>query len=263
MNFKSRRVARVFVISGIVFCVAIVIQAQSRKGRRDAFGSERASYAEKLLEHVYSGAKVEWDPVLAIRQHSGELVPVDLGDFSTTRRSDGTTDGIALLEIGTDKSEYIKKLKKFQRNDTQTYTSQMVVFHMDPTGRISDLKKVRIDPNDPLTKIDWFEVQNWPANGWPIVRLRYTSYVPSSESLVEVEWGGLLDMATGSFLTRIPSGVFVTEKGGREGGDILSVHRTGPDRITIVGYATKRSVEYSCSDPCVIDGPTFLAKWSK
>jgi hypothetical protein len=111
MNSKSRRVARVFVISGIVFCVAIVIQAQSRKGRRDAFGSDRASYAEKLLEHVYSGAKVEWDPVLAIRQHSGELVPVDLGNFSTIRRSNGTTDGIALLEIGTDKSEYIKTIR--------------------------------------------------------------------------------------------------------------------------------------------------------
>jgi hypothetical protein len=72
-----------------------------------------------------------------------------------------------VLEIATDKSEHIKKLKKFKRNDSQTYTSQMAVFHMDPTGRISDLKKIRIDPNVPLTRIDWFEVQNWPANGWP------------------------------------------------------------------------------------------------
>jgi hypothetical protein len=263
MNSKSGRVARVFVISGVVFCAAIVIQAQSRKGRRDAFGSERAIYAEKLLEHVYSGAKVEWDPILAIRQHSGELVPVDLGNFSTTRRSDGTTDGIALLEIGTDKSEHIKKLKKFQRSDTQTYTSQIAVFRLDPAGRISDLKKVRIDPDDPLTRIDWFEVQNWPANGWPIVRLSYTSYVVSSESLIELEWSGRLDTVTASFLTRIPSGIFVTERGGRESGDIFSVHRTSSDRITIVGNATKRSVEYACSDPCVIDGPTFLAKWSK
>ena len=102
------------------------------------------------------------------------------------------------------------------------------------------------------------------AGQWlAIVRLRYTSYVPSSESLIALEWGGLLDTATASFLTRIPSGIFITEKGGREDGDILSIRRTGPDRITIVGNATKRSVEYSCSDPCVMDGPTFLAKWSK
>jgi hypothetical protein len=53
------------------------------------------------------------------------------------------------------------------------------------------------------------------------------------------------------------------QKGGEETGDILSAHRTGPGQITIVGNATNKTIVYQCSDPCVVDGPTFLAIWFK
>lgn len=247
----------------LICMIPALVHAQISKGRRDAYGSQRAGQAEELLRSLYPGAKVEWEPILAIRKSSGEVLPVDLGNFATVNHEDGTSEGVAGLEVGRDKLEHIKKLTNFQETEARAYTTMFVVFRTNASGHINDLKKVVLDPSDPLTKIDWFEVHSWPARGWPVLRVRYTSYLPADGSLTTIEWGGLLDTAAGSFVTRTPSGVFVKQKGGGETGDILSVHRAGPDQITIVSNATNKTIVYPCSDRCVVDGPTFLASWSK
>ena len=167
------------------------------------------------------------------------------------------------MEVGTAKSDYIGKLDKFQQTDNQAFTTTIVAFREDSSGRISDLKKATLDPDDSLTKVNWFEVQNWPAGSWPVLRLRYTSYLQGGASLTTIEWDALLDIATASFLSRMPSGIFVSQKSGEQTGDILSAHRVTSAQIAIVGNTTKKTIAYSCSEPCVVDGPTLLALWGQ
>jgi len=243
--------------------LSVLNYGQTVSSRRDAFGSERAGQVEQLLAALFPGKKVEWEPVLGIRSASG-VVPVDLGNFTTTQQSDGTTAGVAALEVGTNKSEHIKELHKSPQTKAAPYTSTIVVFRIDSSNRISAIKKVSLDPSDPLTKINWFEVHSWPAGKWPVLRIRYTSYMQQGgASLASIEWGGLLDTNTSSFVARVPTGMFLKQDGAQETGDILSVQRTSPNQILIVGNTTKKSIPYPCPDPCIVNGRQFLALWSK
>jgi hypothetical protein len=206
MSWKAK-----YGILTLVCLIPALGHAQISKGRRSAFGSQRAGQAEELLKSLYPGAKVEWEPVLAIRQISGEVLPVDLGNFATVNHEDGSSEGVAALEVGRDKLEHIKKLTNFQETEARAYTTMFVVFRTNASGHVSDLRKVILDPSDRLTKIGWFEIHNWPEGSWPVLRVAYTSYFPGNGSLRTIEWDGLFDTAAGSFVARTPSGIFIKQ----------------------------------------------------
>jgi hypothetical protein len=84
------------------------------KGRRNAYGSERATTVEKLPQKLYPGTTVQWDPHLAIRDVSGKLEPVELGDLSSMRQSDGSMISVTHLQVGTGKRDYIENEKQFR-----------------------------------------------------------------------------------------------------------------------------------------------------
>jgi hypothetical protein len=87
---------------------------QGPKTRREAYGAEPANQVEMLLRSLFPRAQVEWSPVLAVRDQSGTTTSVDLGDFAVTKQSDGSVNGVALLELGSAKAEHIERAKKFQ-----------------------------------------------------------------------------------------------------------------------------------------------------
>jgi hypothetical protein len=233
------------------------------KGRRAAYGAERAGQVETLLHALFPGAKVDWDPVLTITEGSQPPTPVDVGNFVATRHSDGSVTGVTALEVGTAKETHIQKLKAFQSSGGSTFTTTMVAFQIPPSGQPVEIKKVLVDPYEPLTRITWFEVKNWPAGGWPQLHLHYQSYTAQDGTLTAIEWYALLDMATGSFLARTPLSIEIFRKNAEPTQEILSSRRTSPTEIEIAGSATKKVATYSCGTPCVIDGPTFLARWSQ
>ncbi|HKH98051.1 MAG TPA: hypothetical protein VJ999_03000 [Candidatus Sulfotelmatobacter sp.] len=234
--------------------------SQEVKSRRDAFGADRADEVEALLHALFPDAKVQWDPVLAIRRGSAAPEPVDLGDFTATREADGHFQGVAMLEVGSAKTDHIEKLKKFQLSDVGKFETAIVAFRTTPSGRRLETKKLPLDPNDPLTRLSWFEVRNWPSGGWPLLRLRYASYTPSGGTLAILEWDSLFNMETGSFAGRIPTGVSVLRNGGEETLEVFSVNRTSATQIAIYDNGTGKTIDYPCSDPCVVDGRTFLGQ---
>jgi hypothetical protein len=259
---KVNRILPVLMV-GIGISVAAAGYAQEVKTRREAYGAERAGQVETLLHALFPNDKVEWDPVLAIRQGSGTLMPVDLGNFVATRHEDGSTSGVTALEVGTAKARHLEKIKKFQSSDGSVFSTTMVAFRTPASGQPLEIKKVPLDPYDPLTRITWFEVKSWPAGGWPVLRLRYESYTASRDALTVLEWESLLDMATSSFLGRIPTGILTLRKGGEPMEEMFSTRRISSTEVEIVGGATKKVISYPCGDPCVVDGPTFLARWSQ
>jgi len=259
---------RDFVLSltvalGILFVLAPPLNAQAPKTRREALGSQRATQMETLLQSLYPGATVEWEPELAVRLGSQAPIPIDVGDFKVNSQPDGSLTIATVVEAGTAKRDYIEKVKKFQVTSPQAFTSTIVVLRTDASGKTVDLKKAVLDPNDPVTKINWFEVQKWSPTGWPVLRLAYESYTLGSDSLITIDWDSLFDAATGSFLARIPSGIEVMKKNGEQTGELLSAHRSSPTQIELTGNFTKKVIIYTCGDPCVVDGPTLLAQWAK
>lgn len=247
----------------IALIAASIADAQIIKSRRDAYGADRATRVETLLQALYPGAIVQWDPVLAIRDSSGALTAIDLGDLETTRRSDGSVTGVTVVEAGTAKADYIRNVTKFQPVEHQAFITKIIVFHDDSSGHVVNFKKIPVDSGDPLTKISWFDVQKWSDSGWPVLRLNYASYIPMGDALTMIQWDSLFDTATGSFLARAPAGILVTHKNGEQTGEMFSVHRTSPTQIQIIGAMTKKVIEYPCGDPCIVDGPTLLKQWSQ
>jgi hypothetical protein len=260
---KSNGKAIISTLMIVGMAAATALYGQAVKSRRDAYGVERAGQVEALLHALFPHARVEWDPVLAIRQGSGPAMPVDVGNFVATRGDDGSLNGVTSLELGTAKASHIDKIKKFQSSDGQAFDTTMVAFRLPPSGHPMELKKVALDPYEPLTKITWFEVKSWPSAGWPVLRLRYESYTYSADSLTAIEWDSILDMATGAFAGRIPAGILTLHKDAEREEEVLSSHRTGPGQVEILGAATKKVISYHCGDPCVVDGPTFLAQWAR
>jgi len=214
--------------------------AQRIHTRRQAVGDQRAGQIEALLHALLPGAIVEWNPQLAIRVGSGPATRVDVGDFAVTRQPDGMSDGVALVELGSAKADYIAKLGRFQASNAETFTTTIVAFRLDSSGKVSDLKQVLVDPTGPVSKVNWFEVKTWPVGKWPVLRLRYSSYIRGNGSLTTLEWGSLLNVGTGAFLSRLPTGIFITYSSGGQTADMLSAHRSSSTEIQIVGNFHKK-----------------------
>jgi hypothetical protein len=259
MMFRTGTILFALVAFGIS---ASAVYPQEIKSRRDAVGPAIATLTEALLHSLFPGAKVQWDPVLTIREGSGPSEPVDLGDFTAHRLDDGSTGGVAMLEVGSAKAEHIQKLKKFQSADGAHFETTIVAFRIPPSGSGMEIKKIPLDPYDPLTKINWFEVQTWLPGGWPVLHLRYESYSTAGDSVTVLEWESLVNMATGSFAARIPEGISVLRKDGEETEGIFSVHRTSATQIEILDSSTGKAISYACGDPCVVDTRTFLGQLS-
>jgi hypothetical protein len=262
--FKTRA-----ILYGILFViVAIAVTAsagyaQAAKSRRDAVGPAIATLTETLLHNLFPGATLQWDPVLTIRVGNGPSEPVDLGDFTAHRLDDGSTGGVAMLEVGSAKATHIQKLKKFQSADGAHFDTTLVAFRIPSSGSGMEIKKMPLDPYDPLTKINWFEVDKWLPGGGPILHVRYESYSKAGDSVMILEWDSLVDMATGSFSGRIPAGITVLRKDGRDTQGIFSVHRTSPTQIEILDSTTGKTISYACGNPCVVDSRTFMGQLSE
>ncbi len=245
----------------VTISISAMNVAQEVKSRRQAYGVERAGEVEALLHSLYPNAVVEWDPVLAIRQGSGASTPVDVGNFVTRHEPDGSVLGATMLEVGDAKRSHIEKLKSFRVSDIPTFTTTMIAFRIHRSGQPVEVKKILLDPYDPLSRVTWFEVKNWPVGGWPQLRLRYESYKISPGGVTILEWDSLLDINSGSFLARLPSGIVTYRKDGDPTQEILSLQRTSPTEVEIISGAGRKEARYPCGDPCVMDGDTFLAQW--
>lgn len=251
-------------ISLVLFLSAMVGPASGEEGapgRRMAYGKERAAQLEAITEKLVPGSQVEWDQRLKIRTASGVATPLDVIGFLTSRQSDGSSYGVLAFELGAEKEEAIAKLEKLKPVEKSALPTTLAVARFDASGRVTSLSKVEVNTGEPLTKVASIDVLEWQEGGWPVVRLRYRSYLAGVDSLTTVEWDGLFDTQKGVFLARIPSGLIVAKKSGEKTGEIFAVRRTSANEIEILGLATKKAVRYSCPDFCVVDS-SALKEWA-
>ena len=128
---------------------------------------------------------------------------------------------------------------------------------------MTNVRIVSFKTGDAVTKIVLYEITRWIAGGTPVIGVSYDSFGVEGGATTSVSWGSQYDTATGSFLTKMPTGIVIRQSNGPEMGDIISAHRTSPGAIQLVGAMSKATVTYQCSDPCVVDTRTFLTMWPK
>lgn len=249
------------LVSALFLCAAAA--AGQAHEKRMAYGVERAGQLEAIVRTIAPGSSVSWDPHLTLRTAAGATTPLDVVSFLTSRQEDGSLVGVLAYELGTEKEEVLEKIQSFQPAAAKAAATSLALARVDAAGKVVSSKRIAVDPGDPLTKVESLDVLQWRPGGWPLLRLQYRSYAVGAGSLTTVEWDALFDTQAGSFLARLPAAIVVAKKSGEKTGDFFTVHRSGANEIEIVGAATRKIVRYTCADPCVVDGPTFLERWSE
>lgn len=251
----------------LAMCGLLVVSVQflygQAKSHREAMGEENASEVEAVLRGSFPGATVVWDPQLAVQIGSQKPTPVDMAGFKVIPQPDGSLRGVTVFELGTAKKDYLAKIEGFAPPDSQAFPTTIVVFRIDSSHNLIDLKKFNLDLADPLNRIQTLSVQAWPGTNLPVLRIGYVSYFPGTDSVTMLEWHSLFDTAAGSLTARIPAGLVITSKNNPtiKEMEIFSVSRVDAGTVKISGGYTKKAISYTCGDPCMVDGPTFLSKW--
>jgi hypothetical protein len=237
-------------------------RAQAPKVFREAAGNERTSILESLLAALFPGTEVRWAPNIVLHGAGGEDRPVEFAGFTYRGGADGGWEGATGYEVGSGKEEYIFSASRFRSAGDQQFPTPFVVFKAHSDGRISEFRKFILDRSDPVSQIKAFELQEWPSGGWPVVRIQYVSYYQKPESFIAIEWQALFESGEGRITERLPAGIVQKFKDNREEIHIFVVERINPSQLRFVDSASKKTIEYSCVDPCIVDGPRLLQEWA-
>lgn len=239
------------------------VSAQAPKAFREAVGNERTAILESLLAALFPEAEVRWAaPKMVLHGAGGEDRPVEFAGFTYRGGADGGWEGATGYEVGSAKEEYIFNASRFRSAGGQQFPTPFVVFRTHSDGRISEFKKFILDRSDPVSQIKAFELQEWPRGGWPVVRIQYVSYYQRPGSFIAIEWQALFDSGEGRLTERLPAGIVQSFKDGREEIHVFVVERINPSQLRFVDSVSKKAVEYSCVDPCIVDGPKLLQEWT-
>ncbi len=104
--------------------------------RRKAYGEMRASVMESLLQTLYPGAVVQWDPALTVQIPGEKPRMVDVGVSMRGSAATGEPEGIASIEFEGLKQTFIFQAQSFQRSDRPNFLTELIVFRADMSGHI-------------------------------------------------------------------------------------------------------------------------------
>jgi len=128
------------------------------------------------------------------------------------------------------------------------------------SGRVTSDKKLELDPTDAVTQIKTFSVEDCHTMRGPRFKCNTIPYVIEENAVTTIEWQGTFDTNTGRFLSRLPFGISKKLKAGSEEGYMFSLARRSPTVIQMTDQLTKKSIQYPCVEPCVMDSQSLLSK---
>jgi len=80
---------------------------------------------------------------------------------------------------------------------------------------VTNARIVPFKTGDAVTKIVLYEITRWTTGGSPVIGVSYDSVVVEDGATTSVSWGSQYDTATGSFLTKMPTGIVIRQSNGR------------------------------------------------
>lgn len=264
LSAHARRCAGALIVAIVVLLISYEIGvAQMKPGdRRKAYGEMRASVMESLLQTLYPGAVVQWDPALTVQIPGEKPRMVDVGVSMRGSAATGEPEGIASIEFEGLKQTFIFQAQSFQRSDRPNFLTELIVFRADMSGHIQRYKKVLLDPEEPLTELKTMSIKDWSTTEWPTLEIQYNTHRATPTSFTTIEWHSVFDANTSQFISRLPFGITRKNKGAAERDYWLGLSRTSPTAITIGERFSGETRQYECSDPCVMQAGTLLAKWN-
>lgn len=247
----------------LLLSLACEVFGQTRtKSHRDSFGDVRATIMETLLLSVYHGAQFRWAPDLELQLPKESFNPAHFPGFTFNVAPDGSLYGASGFELGSEKEQAIFESKQFRRKPAREFGAALLVFRADAKGNVTRAERFDLDPSDPMPEIKMVHAASWPGIGWPVLQVRYVSHAVAQGSYTRIEWQASFDANAGKLISRLPAGI-VTQTGSNESMQMFSIQRTDANHLQITDTLSKKVKPYSCSDPCIVDGPTLLAQWSQ
>ena len=256
------RMPAIVVFSFFLALAGGLARAQSTRTLREAVGNERATIVESLLAALFPGAEARWAPNLVLHAAGGEDRSVDLAGFMYRKRPEGGWEGATGFELASGKEQYIFNASRFRATGAAHFPTAFVVFRIQPDGRIGDFRKFTLDNSDPVSQIKVLELKEWPNGRWPMLRIQYVSYFQQPGSFIGIEWQALFDSDGGRITQRLPAGIVRTLKDGTEEVHTFVAERADSSHMHFIDSMSKATVDYSCGDPCVVEGPRLLQAWT-
>src|ERR1700722_4345414 len=247
----------------LILCfISSIASAQMKPGDvRRSYGEPRASIMESLLQTLYPGSVVQWDTYFMVKLPGENFrnlaLPVYVWPSPT-----GRLQGVATIEFDQQKDRFIYEAQNFRRSDAPNFSTDLIVFRADAAGHIRTYKKMPLDPEEPLTEIKVLSLKDWSHTEWPTLEIQYQTHRPTSSSFTTIEWSSVFDANSGQFISRLPMGISRTNHGGAEQMFMFGIGRTSPSTVTIANRLGGDTRQYACSDPCVMEADTLLAKWN-
>jgi hypothetical protein len=246
----------------LILASCSAVSAQMKPGDvRKAYGEQRASIMESLLQTLYPGAVVQWDPYFTVQLPGENLRQVALPVYVWASPTGGL-QGVATIEFDGQKDRFIFGAQNFRRSEAPNLPTDLIVFRSDAAGHIQTYKKLPLDPDEPLTELKIVTLKDWSHTEWPTLEIQYQTHRPSSSSFTTIEWRALFDANSGHFISRLPLGISRKIRGGGEQFFMLGLGRISPSTIEIADRLSRQTRQYECSDPCVMEAETLLAKWN-
>ncbi|SRR5258708_575456 len=254
-----RKLLRTTFVIGLILSIEIA-QGQSSNPWRDAFGEPRASVVESLVQALFPGARPQWGKRFSLLRPGSPPVLLDFPGY--VQRPSGTGwEGVAAVELGADKADFLTKAARLESVGPQNFTTEIVVFQADSGFKISNYKRFPLDPAEALTQIVELHIKDWPSGRWPRLSVMYHSYYAEQSVFGLLTWSAQVDANTGTVVGKIPIAISKRAKDGSEQPDYLVTNRLDAATIQIKGEMSGKSVKYSCDDPCVVNGQKLFDQW--
>lgn len=237
------------------------VSAQMKPGDiRKAYGEPRASIMESLLQTLYPGSVVQWDPYFMVQLPGESLRNLDLPVYVFASPTGGL-QGVATIEFDKQKDRFIFEAQNFRRSDAPNFPTDLIFFRADRAGHILTYKKVPLDPDESLTELKIVTLKDW-SHEWPTIEIEYQTHRPTPSSFTTIEWRATFDAGSGQFISRLPAAIDRFNRGGAEQMFMFGLGRINSRTIEVVDRLTRQSHQFDCSDPCVLEADTLLAKWN-
>jgi hypothetical protein len=228
--------------------------------RRKAYGEARAGIIESVLPILYPGAQVQWEPQLMVQIPGDKPRTVEVPVYVRGVASGGL-EGIATVELEGKKEAFIFDAQSFQRTDSPSFPTVLVVFRADAAFHINKYKKLMLDPAEPLTEIKTMSIEDWTQKEWPTLEVQYDTHLAGRDTFTTIEWHSVLDANSGDFVNRLPFGITRRVRGGPEESHGFQIGRISPTTLLIADHIAGTKHPYQCSDPCVVDARIVLSAW--
>lgn len=226
---------------------------------RESFGVEASRGLDAVVPQLYSGARLEWFPKIALVMPDQSRQALRLVGHVTREEADGYTF-VVPIERTDGEREVARAIDAFEVPPDRSIT-EIVAFKTTRNFVVTAMKRASLNDAAAITRaVRIAAATESSAAAWPTVLLTYKAFYGAPEWVGMLEWDSAVSTETMSVVHRLPGFVAKAMKGGAKLTDraFIVVHEN--DAFDVYSREQARFI-MSCAVPCTPDGKVVLGLW--